>query len=284
MSSRIAVVGSINADLFIRMPQLPGRGETVSGGVPDWFPGGKGANQAVAASRLGGTVSMFGAVGNDEPGTMALANLRDAGTDLSKVIKVDIPTSIALVMVEESGENQIVVATGANDHVSFNSGDLETMDAVLCQLEVPDAVIQQAANACTGLFCVNAAPVRELPESIMNRIDVLIVNEHEFEAYGRPTHGVVVVTAGAGEAIVYQDGQIRARAFPPMVDAVDTVGAGDTFCGAFVVSLTQGHDVQHALEYACAAAALSTLSNGAQTGMPTAAEVTEFINAQATTH
>lgn len=281
MSSRIAVVGSINADLFIRMPKLPGRGETVSGGVPDWFPGGKGANQAVAAARLGGDVTMFGAIGKDEPGQMALANLKASGANLEQVIEVDFPTSIALVMVEETGENQIVVASGANNQVTFQSGELEVMDAVLCQLEVPESVIQQAANACRGLFCVNAAPVRELPDSIMERIDVLIVNEHEFAAYGKPTRGVVVVTAGAGEAIVYQDGEIRARAFPPKVDAVDTVGAGDTFCGAFVVSLTHGNDVQTALEYACAAAALSTLSHGAQTGMPTATQVSDFINSLA---
>lgn len=277
MSTHIAVVGSINADMFIRMPQLPGRGETVAGGEPAWFPGGKGANQAVAAARMGGHVSMHAAVGDDEPGRMAVANLESAGVDLRSIARVDAPTSIALVMVEESGENQIVIAKGANDAVAVDAGAVGEANAVVMQNEIPVAAMLEAAAACNGTLIVNAAPVREMPEELLNRIDVLIVNEHEFEAYGRPTRGVVVVTAGKGEVIAYQDGEIAARATPPQVDAIDTVGAGDTFVGAFAVGITSGLSLQESLERAVFAASLSTLAHGAQSGMPTAKEVDDFI-------
>ena len=277
MSTHIAVVGSINADMFIRMPVLPDRGETVAGGEPAWFPGGKGANQAVAAARMGGRVSMHAAVGNDEPGRMALANLESAGVDLRTVSRVDVPTSIALVMVEESGENQIVIAKGANDAVVVDAGDVGEANAVVMQNEIPVAAMLEAAAACNGTLIVNAAPVREMPDELLDRIDVLIVNEHEFESYGKPTRGVVVVTAGSGEVIAYQDGEVAARATPPMVDAIDTVGAGDTFVGAFAVGITSGLSLQDSLERAVYAASLSTLAHGAQSGMPTAQEVDDFI-------
>ena len=277
MSTHIAVVGSINADMFIRMPVLPGRGETVAGGEPEWFPGGKGANQAVAAARMGGRVLMHAAVGNDEPGRMALFNLEAAGVDLRSVARVDVPTSIALVMVEESGENQIVIAKGANDAVVVDTGAVGEADAVVMQNEIPVSAMLEAAAACNGTLIVNAAPVREMPDELLKRIDVLIVNEHEFDSYGKPTRGVVVVTAGSGEVIAYQDGEVAARATPPKVAAVDTVGAGDTFVGAFAVGITSGLSLQESLERAVYAASLSTLAHGAQSGMPTAQEVDDFI-------
>lgn len=277
MTPLIAVVGSINADLFIRMPALPGRGETVAGGQPEWFPGGKGANQAVAAARMGGHVVMHGAVGDDEPGQMALANLESAGVDLRYVTKTSVPTSIALVMVEESGENQIVIAKGANDEVVVDKAQVSEADAVILQNEIPVAAMLEAADACTGLLCVNAAPARALPTELLDRIDVLIVNEPEFESYGKPTKGVVVITKGKAEAVVMQDGEVKATALPPSVDAIDTVGAGDTFVGAFVVAMTSGLSLQDSLNRAVHAASLSTLKEGAQTGMPTASEVDEFM-------
>ncbi len=277
MSTHIAVVGSINADMFIRMPALPGRGETVAGGEPEWFPGGKGANQAVAAARMGGRVSMHAAVGNDEPGRMALFNLEAAGVDLQSVARVDRPTSIALVMVEESGENQIVIAKGANDAVVVDTGAVGEADAVVMQNEIPVSAMLEAAAACNGTLIVNAAPVREMPDELLKRIDVLIVNEYEFDSYGKPTLGVVVVTAGGGEVIAYQDGEVAARATPPKVAAVDTVGAGDTFVGAFAVGITSGLSLQESLERAVYAASLSTLAHGAQSGMPTKEQVDEFI-------
>ena len=278
MAPRIAVVGSINADLVVQMPKLPGRGETVSSAEPAWFPGGKGANQAVAASRMGGNVSMFGAIGADEPGQMCLSALKQSGVNVDAVIKVSAPTSTALVMVEHSGENQIVVADGANQHASFDAAQISAADAVIVQFEIPESVIVEVGKAAKGIFCVNAAPVRELSTELASLIDVLIVNEHEFAQLGEPKSGLVIVTAGANEVVAFQNGEVVAKSQPPKVEALDTVGAGDTFVGAFVVAYASGKTIPDALDLACAASALSTLKLGAQSGMPTASEVKEFFN------
>lgn len=277
MAPRIAVVGSINADLVVQMPKLPGRGETVSSAEPAWFPGGKGANQAVAAARMGGKVSMFGAVGTDEPGQMCLAALAQSGVAVDSVQKVASPTSTALVMVEHSGENQIVVADGANQFASFDPNSVAAADAVIVQFEIPESVIVEVGKIANGIFCVNAAPVREISDELSSLIDVLIVNEHEFAQLGKPTSGIVIVTAGAAEVVAYENGEVVAMSQPPKVDAIDTVGAGDTFVGAFVVAFASGKSVADSLDLACAASALSTLKLGAQSGMPTASEVTEFL-------
>jgi ribokinase len=278
MTPRIAVVGSINADLVVQMPKLPGRGETVSSAEPAWFPGGKGANQAVAASRMGGNVSMFGAIGADEPGQMCLSALKQSGVNVDAVVKVSSPTSTALVMVEHSGENQIVVADGANQHAEFDAEQISAADAVIVQFEIPESVIVEVGKAAKGIFCVNAAPVRKLSDELASLIDVLIVNEHEFAQLGEPKSGLVIVTAGAKEVVAYQDGEVVAKSQPPKVDALDTVGAGDTFVGAFVVAYASGKTIPDSLDLACAASALSTLKLGAQSGMPTANEVKEFFN------
>jgi ribokinase len=277
MTPRIAVVGSINADLVVQMPKLPGRGETVSSAEPAWFPGGKGANQAVAAARMGGTVSMFGAIGDDEPGQMCLAALTQSGVNVDSVARVSSPTSTALVMVEHSGENQIVVADGANQHASFDASQVSTADAVIVQFEIPESVILEAGKASQGIFCVNAAPVREISKELATLIDVLIVNEHEFAELGEPKSGLVIVTAGANEVVAYQNGEVVAKSQPPKVEALDTVGAGDTFVGAFVVAYVSGKSIGESLDLACAASALSTLKLGAQSGMPTSSEVAEFL-------
>jgi ribokinase len=278
MAPRIAVVGSINADLVVQMPKLPGRGETVSSAEPAWFPGGKGANQAVAASRMGGNVSMFGAIGADEPGQMCLSALKQSGVNVDAVVTALSPTSTALVMVEHSGENQIVVADGANQHASFDAAQISAADAVIVQFEIPESVIVEVGKAAKGIFCVNAAPVRELSTELASLIDVLIVNEHEFAQLGEPKSGLVIVTAGANEVVAFQNGEVVAKSQPPKVEALDTVGAGDTFVGAFVVAYASGKTVPDALDLACAASALSTLKLGAQSGMPTASEVKEFFN------
>lgn len=278
MTPRIAVVGSINADLVVQMPKLPGRGETVSSAEPAWFPGGKGANQAVAAARMGGNVSMFGAIGADEPGQMCLSALKQSGVNVDAVVKVSSPTSTALVMVEHSGENQIVVADGANQYASFDAAQISAADAVLVQFEIPESVIVEVGKAAKGIFCVNAAPVRELSDELAGLIDVLIVNEHEFAQLGEPKSGLVIVTAGSKEVVAYQNGEVVAKSQPPKVEALDTVGAGDTFVGAFVVAYASGKTILDSLDLACAASALSTLKLGAQSGMPTASEVNEFFN------
>ena len=277
MTPRIAVVGSINADLVVQMAKLPGRGETVSSAEPQWYPGGKGANQAVAAARMGASVSMFGAVGADEPGEMCLSALAQSGVMTDSVLKVSSPTSTALVMVEHSGENQIVVADGANQHAAFDVDQISSADAVIVQFEIPESVIIAAGKASNGIFCVNAAPVRGISDELASLIDVLIVNEHEFAQLGEPKSGLVIVTAGATEVTAYHDGEVVAKAQPPVVEALDTVGAGDTFVGAFIVAYASGQSVADSLELACAASALSTLKLGAQSGMPTAAEVNRFM-------
>jgi ribokinase len=278
MGPHIAVVGSINADLVVQMPKLPGRGETVSSAEPAWFPGGKGANQAVAAARMGGNVSMFGAIGADEPGQMCLSALKQSGVNVDAVVTALSPTSTALVMVEHSGENQIVVADGANQHASFDAAQISAADAVIVQFEIPESVIVEVGKAAKGIFCVNAAPVRELSTELASLIDVLIVNEHEFAQLGEPKSGLVIVTAGANEVVAFQNGEVVAKSQPPKVEALDTVGAGDTFVGAFVVAYASGKTIPDALDLACAASALSTLKLGAQSGMPTASEVKEFFN------
>ena len=278
MAPRIAVVGSINADLVVQMPKLPGRGETVSSAEPAWFPGGKGANQAVAAARMGGNVSMFGAIGADEPGQMCLSALKQSGVNVDAVATVSSPTSTALVMVEHSGENQIVVADGANQHAVFDAAQISSADAVIVQFEIPESVIVEVGKAAKGIFCVNAAPVRELSTELASLIDVLIVNEHEFAQLGEPRSGLVIVTSGAKEVVAYQNGEVVAKSQPPKVEALDTVGAGDTFVGAFVVAYASGKTIPDSLDLACAASALSTLKLGAQSGMPTANEVKEFFN------
>jgi ribokinase len=262
------------------MPKLPGRGETVSSAEPAWFPGGKGANQAVAAARMGANVSMFGAIGTDDPGQMCLAALKQSGVNTDSVIKVSSPTSTALVMVEHSGENQIVVADGANQHASFDAPQISSADAVIVQFEIPESVIVEVGKAANGIFCVNAAPVRELSEELASLIDVLIVNEHEFSQLGEPKSGLVIVTAGAKEVVAYQNGEAVAKSQPPNVEALDTVGAGDTFVGAFVVAYASGKSISESLDLACAASALSTLKLGAQSGMPTASEVAEFLTSR----
>ena len=281
MTPRIAVVGSINADLVVQMPKLPGRGETVSSSEPAWFPGGKGANQAVAAARMGGNVSMFGAIGADEPGQMCLSALKQSGVNVDAVVTALSPTSTALVMVEHSGENQIVVADGANQYASFDAAQISAADAVIVQFEIPESVIVEVGKAAKGIFCVNAAPVRELSTELASLIDVLIVNEHEFAQLGEPKSGLVIVTAGAKEVVAFQNGEVVAKSQPPKVEALDTVGAGDTFVGAFVVAYASGKTVPDALDLACAASALSTLKLGAQSGMPTASEVSEFLSSTA---
>ena len=277
MAPQIAVVGSINADLVVQMPSLPGRGETVRSSEPLWFPGGKGANQAVAAARMGGQVTMYGAVGQDAPGEMCLVSLLESGVDVSAIAKVSSATSTALVMVEHSGENQIVVTDGANQHVTFDPAAVAQADAVIVQFEIPEDVLIQAGKSSTGIFCVNAAPVREMSNELAELIDVLIVNEIEFTQLGKPSGGLVIVTAGANEVIAYQDGEIVAKCTPPKVAAIDTVGAGDTFVGAFMVAFASGADVSTSLHRACAASALSTLKLGAQSGMPTASQVEAFL-------
>jgi len=265
---RVAVVGSVNLDLVARCDRLPRPGETISGAEFARYPGGKGANQAVAAARLGAQVRFVGCVGRDEFAEEALAGLREAGVELA-VREVDAPTGVALIVVAADGEDQIVVAPGANTLVGgFSVGDA---DAVLCQLEIPDAAVEEAA-AQARFFCLNAAPARRVDV----RPDLLVVNRYEYEALGRPP-GLVALTLGEQGAVLLEEGDEVARAAPPDVDAVDGTAAGDAFTACLLVSLLEDRSRDEALSRACAAGAIAASRPGAQPSLPTAAEVDALL-------
>ncbi len=265
----ITVVGSINLDLVARCERLPRRGETVSGATFARYPGGKGANQAVACARLGADVTLIGAVGRDPFADEALAGLRDAGVDV-RLHESTAPTGIAVVLVDAAGETEIVVAPGANAHV--RDVVLPAHDAVLCQLEIADAAVESAWEECDGVFCLNAAPARPVAVDP----DVTVVNRYELEALTR-RDGLVAVTLGAEGAILLEDGEEVARATPPEVDVVDGTAAGDAFTGCLLVSLLEGREYDDALRRACAAGALAASRHGAQPSLPTAGEVDAIL-------
>jgi ribokinase len=270
----IAVVGSINLDLVARCERLPRPGETLTGATFERVPGGKGANQALAAAHFGASVSMVGAVGDDPFADEALVLLDEGGIDLRGVRRVDQPTGVALIVVGEDGENQIVVAPGANAAAEA-TGDLEAADAVLCQLEIPVTTVAEAVRR--GRFtCLNAAPARELPDGLLDGVDLLVVNRYEQEAVGRFA-GLTALTLGAGGAVFLEGGREIARAVPPGVEAVDGTGAGDAFTACLLVSLLEGRARAEALTRACAAGALAASRPGAQPSLPTAAEVDEIL-------
>lgn len=270
MKPRITVVGSINLDLVARCERLPRAGETVSGATFSRFPGGKGANQAVACARLGADVTLVGAVGSDPFAEEALVGLKEAGVHL-ELRTVDGPTGVALILVDASGENQIVVAPGANS--TLGEIKLPAHDAVLCQLEIPDEAVLSAWEGCAGFFCLNAAPAR----SVAVDPDLSVVNRYELELLSR-RDGLVAVTFGADGATLLEDGEEIARATPPRVEAVDGTAAGDAFTACLLVSLLEEHEPGEALERACAAGALAASRLGAQPSLPTTAEVDAVLS------
>ena len=270
MRPRIAVVGSLNLDLVTRCERLPRPGETVTGASFSRFPGGKGANQAVACARLGAEVTMIGAIGDDSFADEALVGLREAGVRLDLQVTDD-PTGIAVILVDAAGETEIVVAPGAN--AALGAVVLPEHDAVLCQLEVPDPAVESAWEACTGLFCLNAAPARPVAVDP----DLVVVNTHELEALSR-RDGLVALTLGAEGAVLLEDGEEIARAAPPPVEAVDGTAAGDAFTACLLVSLLEGRGLEDALERGCAAGALAASRMGAQPSLPTAAEIDTILS------
>ncbi len=222
MPARIAVVGSVNLDLVAGVQRMPRAGETVTGLAFERVPGGKGANQAVAAARLGADVAFHGAVGVDGFAAEALAGLRDAGVELH--VEHIGQTGIALILVDAGGENQIVVVPGANAAVEPAGAG----GNVLCQLEVPLEVVEAEA-ATAEFFCLNAAPAQPLARELIDRVDLLVVNRYELEALGEEPPGLVALTLGADGAVLLEGGEEVARAEPPQVEAVDGTAAGDAF-------------------------------------------------------
>jgi ribokinase len=265
----ITVVGSVNLDLVARCERLPRAGETVTDATFERIPGGKGANQAVACARLGARVRLVAAVGRDPFAGEALAGLREAGVEL-ELREVDEPTGVALIIVDAAGENQIVVAPGAN--ATLGAVELEPSDAVLCQLEVPDAAVVSAWEGATGLFCLNAAPARPVAVDP----DLAVVHRYELETLAR-RDGLVAVTLGAEGAVLIEDGEEVARAAPPHVTAVDGTAAGDAFTACLLVSLLEGRRHEEALRRACAAGAIAASRFGAQPSLPTKEEIDAVV-------
>jgi ribokinase len=266
---RITVVGSVNLDLVARCERLPRAGETVTGATFSRVPGGKGANQALAAARLGAEVTLVAAVGTDAFAEEALAALVGEGVELV-LQRVNAPTGVALIVVDAAGENAITVAPGANSELA--NFELAESDAVICQLEIPDAAVVSAWEQASGLFCLNAAPARKVAVDA----DLTVVNRYELDALAR-RDGLVAVTLGAEGAILLDDGDEVARAKPPPVEPVDGTGAGDAFTACLVVSLVEGRDHEDALRRACAAGALAASRLGAQPSLPTAAEIDAIL-------
>lgn len=276
----ITVIGSINLDIVAHVKDFPQPGETVTNAIVSRYPGGKGANQAVAAHRLGASVFMVGRVGNDAHAEDALQVLRREGIDLSYCKTLENQaTGFAMIVVNEAGENQIVVAPGAN--AAFDAAHLEfpETDACIAQLEVPTETILKAARANNNFFCLNAAPVKPVPHELLEHVDLLVVNEIEARALGSELddfRGLLASTYGARGAVLTRNGVQIAKAKPPKVTVVDTTGAGDAFTAALTVGLVSGLEPQAAIEQACVVGALATTKMGAQSS-PTRDEVQQLM-------
>jgi ribokinase len=273
----VVVIGSVNLDIVAVAERLPSPGETVTDAEINHYPGGKGANQALAAARLGAEVCLLAHTGQDPEAEEALALLLAGGVNLDGCVAVDTAaTGVALIAVAKSGENQIVVAPGANRTLSPESLSIPAADALLCQLEVPTETVAYAAANFDGFFCVNLAPARHVDVTVLQRADLVIVNETESAWYGdslSACHGMIATTFGAAGAVLSKDGNDLARVKPPRVEAVDTVGAGDTFAAALTVALVEGQSPADALSFACAAGAVTATREGAQPSLPTREEV-----------
>jgi ribokinase len=289
---RVVVVGSINVDLVVATPRLPRPGETVLGGEFARHLGGKGANQAVAAARAGASVTMIGAVGRDADGDASVAALEAEGIDVSRIRRVAARTGVALIAVAPDGENQIVVAPGANALVTADDASLPQMatgDGVLLAcLEVPMAAVIAAVVAARRIGLqpiVNPAPAQQLPPEVLAARPILTPNEDELLALTGEADAnaavaslldagarAVIVTRGAAGAFL-ADGSRRQQFGGRAVDVVDATGAGDAFSGVLAAWLAQGHPLDVATEAANAAAGLSVTRAGARGGMPSRAEI-----------
>jgi len=295
--AEVVVVGSVNADLVVSVRRLPGAGETVTGGTFARHGGGKGANQAVAAARAGARVAMVGAVGADDLGEEALRKLAGEGVDVAAVARLDdVATGVALIVVDERGENQIAVASGANAELEGDevaaalarlTGDSSgPRGVVVLGHEVPVAAVVagiEAARRAGWTAVLNPAPARELPEDVgavvltPNADEArALAGEADVEAAARALAGrtgaPVLITLGADGALLL-DGDHVERLPAPRVDVVDTTGAGDTVNGALAAGLAAGRPLREAVRFALTAAALSTRAGGARAGMPRRDEV-----------
>jgi len=286
----IVVFGSVNLDLVARVARLPRPGETLAGRAFSASPGGKGANQALAAHRAGAEVALFGAVGRDTFATAALALLREAGVQLEGLKEADAPTGVALIHVEDSGENAITVIAGANAHAAADSVPERLLDAsttLLLQLETPASeglALARRVRARGGRVVLNPAPAAPLGAGWLDVIDVLVANEDEAEtlalALGLPEaaegfaaalwsrhHIVTIVTLGANGALAAAR-NVRCSVPALPVRCIDSVGAGDAFVGVLAAALDRGTTLPQALVQGAAAGALACTREGAQPSLP----------------
>ena len=285
---RIVVVGSLNVDHTLRVPHIPAPGETLTSSSMLTCFGGKGANQAVAAARAGGAVSMIGCVGEDDFGARYIEELQSEGIETTGVLRSALPTGSAFIAVDDRGENSIIVNAGANhaitpEDLEKHAGLIRTADALLLQLECPLAVVQRAAEIAreAGVRVVlNPSPLSAAYLGARFAADTLIVNEGE-AAQITPQRTLseamcrhLIITRGAESTLsITEDGVIEIE--PPKATPVDTVGAGDTFAGAFAVASSEGRE--DAIRFANAAGALATLKAGAQPAIPTRGEIEVFM-------
>lgn len=298
----ISVVGSANVDLIASVPVLPTPGETVLGTDLLRAPGGKGANQAVAAARAGSSVALIGRVGDDEYGKQLVSAIRTSGVDVRHVtIDRANPTGVALITVDAQGENEIVVIPGANSAVSETDVDAarETVAAsnyVVLQLEIPVETVRYVAGIAPESHThviLNAAPAVSIDPKILRNVDILVANQHEIATLtgmGMPLDPTtsagmllstgakaVVLTLGASGVVVIQPGEENVEIPASAISAVDSTGAGDTFVGNLASALDSGRSLVEAARFASAAAALSVARRGAQPSMPAGSETQAFL-------
>lgn len=294
---RIAVVGSTNLDIVVPVDHIPQPGETVVGGDNYRVPGGKGGNQAVACARLGATTAFVGCFGEDDAGSTLRTALEEDGVDTTHVRVIDgAPSGVALIVVDATGENTVTVSPGANSRLSADTlptDELSAADALLVQLEIPLETAVRAAELATGTVVLNPAPGRPLPENLLRNVDVLVPNRSELAiltaaeepasleevaelARRLPGDARVVVTLGEEGALVVDGTELTHVPAHP-VKAVDATGAGDTFCAALTVALTEGAELIDATRWAVVAAGLSVAGRGAQTSIPSRAHVLEAL-------
>ena len=299
----ILVIGSLNTDLVVRTPRFPQPGETISGEDLQVIPGGKGANQAVAAARLGAQVSMLGRVGQDDFGSFLLDNLKTNKVDTQLIQRDESSTGTAIIIVDENGQNSIVLSAGANGKVSavdVEHASFPTFDLLLLQLEIPIPTVLSAAKIAkqNGIrILLNPAPAKQLPEELISLADFLIPNETELSLLtgmevkdipsaeraaksllARGVQNVIVTMGGNGALVVTKELTKHIPAFE--VDVIDTTAAGDSFIGGFATSLLENKAIKDAVRYGCATGALAATKFGAQPSLPTKTEVERFMSAQ----
>ncbi len=298
---RIVVVGSANTDMVVKTEHIPGPGETVIGGEFIMAAGGKGANQAVAAARLGAQVTFVARLGYDVFGDRAIAGYEQEGIDTSFIVRdPDVASGVALIFVDGNGENSIAVASGANARltpadVARASGAIADADILLVQLEVPLAAVRRAielAHQASTTVILNPAPAKEIEPDVLAQVSIATPNEHEIKVVVGETErqgsiarmldagtGTVLVTLGSrGVLWATRHGQQNVPAFS--VNAVDTTAAGDAFNGGLACALAREMAMADAIRYASAVAAISVTRMGAQPSLPTADQVEQFLAAQ----